>query len=69
MKELKFKTNINCQNCVRSVTNFLNDVPSINKWEVNTEVDEKILTVSGEEVTADEVIEAVEDAGFHIKLV
>ena len=69
MKELKFKTNINCQNCVRSVTNFLNDVPSINKWEVNTEVDEKILTVSGEEVTADEVIEAVEDAGFDIKLV
>jgi copper chaperone len=69
MKKLQFKTNINCGNCVRSVSGFLNDVPNIQKWEVDTENPEKILSVEGEQVTVEEVVEAVEDAGFDIALV
>lgn len=66
MKTLKFKTNINCGNCVRAVTGFLNDVQEIEKWEVDTNDPEKILTVQGEKITAEAVIEAVEDAGYEI---
>lgn len=66
MKTLKFKTNINCGNCVRAVTGFLNDVKEIEKWEVDTQNPEKILTVQGQNVTAEAVIEAVEDAGYEI---
>jgi copper chaperone CopZ len=65
--KLQFKTNINCGNCVRTVTNFLNDVPGIETWQVDTDNPEKILTVEGEEVTTEAVIEAVEEAGFDIQ--
>ena len=69
MKTLQFKTNINCGNCVRAVTGFLNDVKEIEKWEVDTDNPEKILTVKGDDVSSEAVIEAVEDAGYDIELV
>lgn len=64
--KLKFKTNIDCGGCVKSVSAFLNEVPSIEEWTVDTENPEKILTVLGERVEAEEVIAAVEEAGFDI---
>ncbi|NRB53776.1 MAG: heavy-metal-associated domain-containing protein [Saprospiraceae bacterium] len=68
MKEAKFKTTINCGNCVRAVTGFLADVKGISHWEVNTDDPNKILVVQGETVNVQEVKEAVEDAGFDIEL-
>ncbi len=67
MKTLQFKTNINCGNCVRAVSGFINDVQEIDHWEVDTENPDKILTVKGEQVTAEAIVEAVEDAGYEIK--
>ncbi len=67
MTTLQFKTNINCSNCVRTVTGFLNDLKSIEKWEVDTSNPEKILTVEGDNLSAEEVILAVEEAGFDIE--
>ena len=66
-KELKFKTNINCNNCIRSVTGFLNDVKEIEHWEVDIDNPNKILTVVGEFVTPEKIVEAVEEAGFDIQ--
>jgi copper chaperone len=66
MEELKFKTNINCSNCIRAVSGFLDDVLGIESWEVDTDNPDKILTVRGEAVEPDAIIEAVEDAGFDI---
>lgn len=65
---LKFKTNINCGSCIKSVTGFIEDVDTIKKWAVDTDNPDKILTVEGESVQAAQVIEAVEDAGFDIEL-
>ncbi|MBX2929578.1 MAG: heavy-metal-associated domain-containing protein [Saprospiraceae bacterium] len=65
----QFKTTINCQNCIRTVTGFLNEVPGIERWEVDTADPDKILTVFGDAVTAEEIIAAVEEAGFDIALV
>ena len=67
--KLKFKTNINCGNCVKSVSGFINEVPDIEEWTVDTENPEKILTVTGKQLTAQAIIEAVEEAGFDIELV
>ncbi len=64
MKELQFKTNINCGNCIKAVSGFLDDVLGVESWEVNTDHPDKILTVKGEAVEPDMIIEAVEDAGF-----
>ena len=53
--------------CVRSVTNFLNEVPGIEHWEVDTDNPDKILTVEGR-VKPEAVVEAIDDAGFDISL-
>ena len=63
----QFKTNINCAMCVRSVTNFLNEVPGIERWEVDTDNPDKILTVEGP-VKPEAIVEAIDDAGFDISL-
>ncbi len=65
MEKMQFKTNINCNNCVRSVTGFINEVEGLQKWEVDIENPDKILTVEGDFDEA-AVVEAVEDAGFDI---
>ena len=62
----QFKTNLNCSNCVRSVTNFLNEVPGVEKWSVDTDHPDKILTVEGA-ASSEEIMEAVDDAGFDIE--
>ena len=66
MKVLKFKTNINCSNCVRSVSGFLDELKSIQQWHVDTEDPRKVLTVEGADIRSGEVIAAVEEAGFEI---
>lgn len=64
MKTLKFKTNINCGGCVSSVTPFLNDKEEIKEWSVDTSDKDKVLTVKGENITEEEVVATVGEAGF-----
>ena len=68
MATQKFKTSINCGNCKKADTGFINDVPGIESWEVDTNHPDKILSVTGG-VNVSDVIEAVEDAGFDISQV
>ena len=70
MNTLQFKTNINCGNCIKSVTPFLNALETVDRWQVNTEVSDKILSVETEESEAmvkQQVEKAVQDAGFRIE--
>lgn len=60
---MKFKTNINCQNCIRSVTPHLNGKLEIDDWRVDTDNPDKILYVEGD-LSEAEVIGLVEQAGF-----
>ncbi len=62
----KFKTNINCGGCIRSVSGFLNEVEGIS-WNVDTDVPEKILTVETQNVSSEKIIEVVAEAGFDIE--
>ena len=64
MKSLKFKTNIKCGGCIAQVTPHLNSVEGIDKWEVDTNNPNKILTVNTTQVKADQIKEAVKKAGF-----
>ncbi|MBF9238660.1 heavy-metal-associated domain-containing protein [Hymenobacter sp. BT683] len=63
MKTLQFKTNINCNNCIRAVTPTLNGEKSITSWQVDTANPDKVLTVTGD-LTEDQVVALVEEAGF-----
>lgn len=69
METLQFKTNINCGGCIAKVTPFLNQVEEIEDWRVDTNNPDKILTISGEELSCDLIVETIEKAGFKAELV
>lgn len=63
MKEMKFKTNISCGNCLAKVKPLLDANKAIKEWSVDLKSDDRILVISGD-VTADEVKKSVLKAGF-----
>ena len=67
MKTVKFKTNINCDGCIRSVSPYLNDIDNVESWKVDTEDPKKILQVDLEDNNDASVIDAVKKAGFEIE--
>lgn len=67
MNTLTFKTNINCGGCIAKVTPSLNAVKGIDKWEVDTTLPQKVLSVQTKCLTSAEIIEAVKSAGFNIE--
>lgn len=69
MPTYTFKTNINCGNCIKSVTPALNELDNIDLWKVDTENPEKVLTVELDDEDVNSVIQAVEGAGFKIERV
>ncbi len=68
MQTLKFKTNINCGNCIKAVTPTLNREAGAGNWQVDTANPDKILTVSAAQLSAEQVVQAVEQAGFQIQV-
>lgn len=66
MKTLKFKTNINCSGCVAKVTPFLEKLQGVT-WRVNTENPDKILEVTGDDISEEAIITIVKQAGFKIE--
>jgi copper chaperone len=65
METLKFKTNIKCGGCIATVTPFLNNIPEISKWEVDTGHADKILTVEIDgQLDADTVIDKLQMAVY-----
>ncbi|AII52373.1 MULTISPECIES: heavy-metal-associated domain-containing protein [Hymenobacter] len=67
MPTLQFKTSINCANCLRAVTPFLDAEPTVETWRVDTDNPAKILTVEGANPIAEQVMKAVSQAGFDIE--
>jgi copper chaperone len=64
MKTIELKTNIMCGSCIEKVTPALNDTVGQDNWKVDTLNPKKILTVSTEELDEEDVIRAVEKAGY-----
>ncbi len=69
MRTVKFKTNINCGNCIKSVTPFLNALDNVDTWKVDTAHSDKILEVTlDDDDDAQPVVTAVQQAGFAIEV-
>lgn len=64
MKTLKFKTTINCGNCVKAVTPHLNKLEGVEEWNVNTDNPNKVLEVKTDTLDAQTIKNTVEKAGF-----
>lgn len=67
MKTTKFKTNINCGGCIKSVTPYLNKLSNVDTWKVDIENPDKILEVNSDDNNSQSVIEAIKKAGFNIE--
>jgi len=64
MEELKFKTNIKCSGCIANTTPYLNEVAGNGNWHVNVAHPSKILSVTSAKEKQNEIIKAVEKAGY-----
>lgn len=66
-KHLQFKTNINCSGCVAAVKPHLDKLISSESWQVDTANKDKILSVSTNDISEEEIINTVQKAGFKIE--
>ena len=64
MKVLKFKTNIQCSNCLAKVTPKLNEQSGINSWHVDLQDPDRTLTVETDVLEPEDIKKAVLKAGF-----
>ncbi|MBA4298816.1 MAG: hypothetical protein C0433_01730 [Cyclobacterium sp.] len=69
MKILKFKTNIQCTNCLAKVTPKLDEQSDIQSWYVDLQDPERTLTVKTENLQAEDIKKAVLKAGFLANLI
>ena len=63
-QELKFKTNIQCMGCISTVTPVLNAIIGEGNWEVDIQSPEKPLTVKGEDLPVEKMVEALAKVGY-----
>lgn len=66
---MKFKSNINCQNCVAKVKNTLDTLVGAEAWNVDTENASKILEISNPEASPAEVVNKLKRIGFTAELI
>lgn len=64
MKQYQFKTNINCSSCVAKVTPVLNQNKEVHDWKVDTNNQNKVLTVTTENLDEQAIQAIVQKAGF-----
>lgn len=64
MKTQKFKTNINCGGCIANAKPYLDKIKNVQGWNVDINDPEKILTVEGDNVETENVLEMVQEAGY-----
>jgi bacterioferritin-associated ferredoxin len=58
------RTNLNCGSCIAKAKPFLDSLPAIESWRVDTTDPGKPLSVVGQNLTADQIRAAVRQSGF-----
>lgn len=64
MKTIEVKTNIMCGSCIAKATPILNETVGESNWKVDTQSPKKILSVTNGNLSEEDVIKAVEKAGY-----
>ena len=63
----QFKTNINCGGCIAKVKPHLDNAEGICEWNVDTANKDKVLTVTSEGITEEQVVNLIKKTGFKIE--
>jgi copper chaperone len=61
---LKFKTSLKCGGCKATITPFLDAAKGIEKWELDLEHPDRILTIYADGISADKVQNIFTQAGY-----
>jgi copper chaperone len=69
MRILRFKTSIHCGGCLALVSPSLDALQGISKWEVDLNSTDRILEVTSESLSPEDIIEAVRKSGFKIDVI
>ncbi|MDP4284646.1 MAG: heavy-metal-associated domain-containing protein [Bacteroidota bacterium] len=64
MKTIKLKTNIMCGSCIAKVTPILDETFGKDNWKVDLTDSKRILTVTTDNATGNDVIKAVDKVGY-----
>ncbi|MBI5542234.1 MAG: hypothetical protein HY951_19410 [Bacteroidia bacterium] len=69
METKQFKTNFKCSGCSSRVGDFFKNEPRIKSWDTDLTHADKILTVSFDEITAEEIILIIKKAGYSANVI
>ena len=67
--QFQFKTSMNYGGCVAKVKTELDKATGIISWNVDTNNPDKILTISSNGISPEEVMRIVQGKGFNIELI
>ncbi|WP_034041737.1 heavy-metal-associated domain-containing protein [Wocania ichthyoenteri] len=67
MTIVKYKTNIQCTGCIKSLTPVLNNLDNIDSWKVDLDHQDRFLEVELDDDKKDVVFNAVKGLGFEIE--
>ncbi len=66
--QFKKVTELSPCHCIASIKPHLDEANKVFHWKVDTDSKDKVLTITSDDVTEQEVIDIVEQAGFKIEL-
>ena len=64
MNIIKFKSNIKCNGCIAAINDKMNELVGENKWQVDLNSDDRILTVESDDISAKDVSEELSKLGY-----
>ena len=67
MNKFKFKSNIKCIGCLKKVALHLSTTRGMVNWDVELKHPNRILTVEGNHLTAEQIEAVVRKAGYKIE--
>ncbi|MBB6609716.1 copper chaperone [Pontibacter sp. Tf4] len=69
MEIIKFKTNVENEEALSKVAPFLDKEESISRWHIDTESQDKLLSVSGNDLDPQQIENVVKQAGFMAEII
>ncbi|MBM3919131.1 MAG: heavy-metal-associated domain-containing protein [Sphingomonadales bacterium] len=67
MKKLLFQTDLHCGGCIRKIEAGLNQLPGMDRWEVDLAHEHRLLSVWGDKIDPQAVQVVLESCGFEAK--
>lgn len=64
METLKFNTSLKCSGCVAAIQPKMDQLENVAKWDVDLTQPIKVLTVEGENLNEQDIVNAVKSSGY-----